>query len=629
MAERERTPDFERDLASFHERLRGLRQDQHPSGSGATDAFAQLELAAETLRAMHAEFRARDSELAERYAAGDRDRQTMRSVFRDLPVPAVLLDIDGRIRRLNQRFSDLLGVSGDYATGKAIAAFLDVSNRSAVRSLISGVARDGVPASIDSLLIRPAAPALTRLSFSRLQLATDPAPLVVAVAQPPEGARPAVCAGEREPEPKTVHALARRADLMLELTAILLDELGGSEAATVQRVGRLLCSAVADWVLVDLRRDGATTRALVCGPAGERADRLSQALERGPVDSSTVPNAVIESGSTVLHSYLDDPELLGRDERNVPFLSALGANSLLSVPVTDGSSVLGAITMVRRASPFGLTDQATLEDIAGLLGRGLLSYRRWAPHPTAESTYAYGFLPGSLPSVPGIDIAWFHRSGDDGGELAPYLDLVNRWNGLGLSLGSTVGSNAPARAGTVRHWSRLLASSTGDPASVLQQLDDGLRRLHPGEPSIAAAVLELRPTDGGQAARLASAGHRSSITVRVDGRIQRTDGGGTPLNDGVPPTVHEDVTVLQPGDLLLLYTNELPEVTNSAGETFYGSGELSDVLARVAGRSARAQIDAVTAALTTFADQGIAQDVLAAAIRVDPRRPAAEQAASA
>lgn len=640
MTEAEPTGDFDRVMAAFHSRLEQLRTTYDVATEGSVaSALLELELAAEQLRQSHDGLTARTAELEQRHAAADRDRHLMRSVFRDFPKACLLLDRDGRVRRVNQRATELLGVSSDYLSGKALVVFVEVAERTTFRARFGVVLRRQEEQSFGTVLLRRGVAVPTRLQLSPVRVPNDPRPLIAVVAEPlhPQAGAEQSTAGSDDvpalptpsepvaehqvtgPDSDVIRSLTRRGDLISDLTRVLLDETGASEPVLVQRAGSLLCTDTADWAVIDLIRDGVPTRAVVCASAAEEDALLAQVIERADVSAAPLPCAVMNGEGAQLHPHVEDTTLLGSDDRSLPLLSALGAHTLLCVPVVAGGEPIGAITLLRTRSceSFGLLEQAALEGVGDLLGRSLRRTPRW-PRAGRGSVVAAPFLPHRLVSAPEIDVAWLHRPAwQPGTGAAPFLDFYDLPDGWGAALGSVAdsGPRSQAYVAMIRQWALLAASPGTYPSDVLRQLDEGLRRLHSGDQTVSAAVLLLSPQPDGLHVRLASAGHRSSMTVRADGRVQRTDGGGLPLNGPGGPITHEDVDLLSRGDALVLFTNELPEVTNERGETFAASGVLANTLARTSGQPTQQIMDALNDELSAFAPHGLDVDVVVVGIR--------------
>lgn len=629
---------FDADLAVLVTRLAELRE------SSPSDAerlmLPELESAVERLREVSTGLTAKGDEIVRRQVAGDRERSLLKSVFRDLPLAVLLLDRDGRVRRANNRAHGLLDVSADYVSGQPFVVFLTAADRNLFRMRLSVLHRSGADQSLAVTLARRGQPVPARLTLTCVDQPGDPRPVVAVIAVPTAGQPSAAGQGALEmtraealltavaPDPTPsvgtpadppsdeIRAAARGGDIIREVTRILLEERNTTDAVVLQRVGTRLANRFAGWVVVDMLRGDAAvpTRAVVVPPAAERESGLAKSMERADAGAAPLPARVMTTGASVLHPHLDDLSVLGVDERGVAFLGAMGAHSLLCIPVRRSGRVVGTVTLARTGSsePFRLTDQAAAEEVADLLGYAVL--RQPESTDPAAHQLAEPFLPQRILSAPELDVAWLHLPGRGG--ASPFLDFYDLPGGWGATLGSVPVGGAAARAhvAMVRQWALLLGSDNVVPSGVLDELDDGLRRLRLTDLAVSAAVLALerRPRQLGVA--MASAGHRSSLCVRVDGRVQRTDGGGLALNSPGGYDTHADTDELNPGDALVLYSNELAEVADAAGETFAGSGELTNCLARVAGQTARRMVDTLAAGLTEFAPAGGPADAVVAVV---------------
>jgi phosphoserine phosphatase RsbU/P len=98
----------------------------------------------------------------------------------------------------------------------------------------------------------------------------------------------------------------------------------------------------------------------------------------------------------------------------------------------------------------------------------------------------------------------------------------------------------------------------------------------------------------------ANAGHNPPFLVRAGGGVEQLEGGGPPL--GILPMASYEAcrARLEPGDLLVLYTDGVTEAMNGADEEF-GEERLAEVLAANREQSAAAVIQAVNTAVTSFA----------------------------
>ena len=164
-------------------------------------------------------------------------------------------------------------------------------------------------------------------------------------------------------------------DLLSQVTRLLLDEQSLSEPVTLHRVAWLLQADAAEWVIIDLVRGAGITRAVVAGPdlppqplvAGERA-------EPAPLHTQ-----VLASGRAVLQPVIEDENALGLATTGSPVLTALGAGSVLCVPMRANGTTAGVLTMVRppERRSFSLSDQRIFEEIGELLALALHNGRRY------------------------------------------------------------------------------------------------------------------------------------------------------------------------------------------------------------------------------------------------------------
>ncbi|RCV51624.1 GAF domain-containing protein [Marinitenerispora sediminis] len=392
MPERDDLADLEREIAELGERAAALRaaHTAYPGDAAGTAeaALAELGFAEQLLGEVRERLAAEAADTgaaAPRRPAADDERAVLRTVFTELSVPVVLLDHEGYIRRINAIGAERLGSTSGYLTGKPFSIFVDLRRRAAMRSWLAAVLRGGEPASFDSRLARRGWAEDIHLTLSRLDVPTEANPLVLVVMSPPlrdsgdEGPAPL----EPEVEDQVVVLAARRLDVLTRMTRLLLRSAGPGGAGrplALDDAAALLADSYADLVIVDVcdlpNDPRGTRRAVVAGPRGDSDRALVAALD--PL-ASEVPGDVLTSGQSVLHQLIEDEGLLGRSGDGVPILSALGAGSLLSVPLRGSRGVRGALTLLRRSNrgSFRLADLGLIEEIGEHIGLAL------PPPPTA------------------------------------------------------------------------------------------------------------------------------------------------------------------------------------------------------------------------------------------------------
>jgi hypothetical protein len=146
-------------------------------------------------------------------------------------------------------------------------------------------------------------------------------------------------------------------------------------------------------------------------------------------------------------------------------------------------------------------------------------------------------LPHDLPAVPGYGFAHSYRTANEVG--GDYYDVMALPDGrLALVVGD--------------------ASGHGMASGLVMAIAN----------AILKTALDLDPATGEM--EYASAGHPYPLLRRAGGRIEELGNGGFPLGIRDPlPLVTRHVT-LEPGDLLVLYTDGLPEAVDSLGKTAFG-----------------------------------------------------------
>ncbi|WP_285758788.1 GAF domain-containing protein [Nocardiopsis ansamitocini] len=379
----ENLADLERAITELSERVEALRTTHttYPDDAAGTAGAALAELG-------FAERLLRDcgSQLATLTGAGrnrrgtqhDDERVVLRAVFNELSIPVVLLDHLGYIRRINTIGAQHLGSSPGYLTGKPLSIFVDLRRRAAMRSWLATVLQGGEPASFDSRLARRGWAEDVHLTLSRLDVPTEPHPLVLVAMSPPLATSTAVGPAplEAEVEDQVVVLAARRLDVLTRMTRLLLRSAGpGGEGRplALDDAAALLADSYADWVVIDvcdLPDPDLARRAVVAGPEEGPQNKLVRSLD--PM-AAEIPREVLARGDSILSQLIEDEAMLGLDGDGVPVLSTLGAGSLLSVPLRGSRGVRGALTLIRRSNrgSFRLADLGLIEEIGEHIGLAL------------------------------------------------------------------------------------------------------------------------------------------------------------------------------------------------------------------------------------------------------------------
>jgi PAS domain S-box-containing protein len=531
-----------------------------------------------------------------------REHKLLRQVFRTLPVPLVIIDAAGVIRRINNETARLLGSPSGYLVGRAFPMLVETARRAAFRAEMSAALRredaDEIPVTFETRLIHQGLTHPVRMTISRLRLPGEPQEMLAGVILPAEGSLP-----ERQinpsntgphtpggPDEAVILAAARRHELLSQGTRLLLDEESLNEPVALLRVARLLAAETADWVIADVFRDGALYRGAVIGPSDQPVAPLQRALEAADPAAAPVLAHVLETRGGVVHEMISDDTLLGEG-----MLPSLDAGSLLSVPIGPvgaDAGIDGVLTLVRLRDrpPFSLADLGLLEEIGTHLGLAMRAQRSFQRRSQAADTLQLGVLPRHLPDIPGFESAAIYQRGSGlraiGGE---FYDVFPIGRGWGFVIGSAAGRGDEAAAVTamVRNGLRVLSAYEKDPGEALRKVNDALVAQRTGMFVMAAAGFVR-----GRKVRLASAGHHPAALLQPDGSVRYSGGGGVPLGfeEGAIPAAEE--IPLAAGDTLLLYSDGLVGARSPAGES-YGEDRLTEVLARCAGQPPGAVVKAI------------------------------------
>jgi phosphoserine phosphatase RsbU/P len=573
---------------------------------------------------------ARDGRTAGEDLAGDRaggahaERRLLQAVFQQAPVPLFLLGLDGTVRRANSAAGQLVGSGPGYPTGKPFTAFVDLPFRAAVQSQVAAVIRTGEPRTLRCGVLTVDGAAEREVTVSPVRARGDSGQLVVTVGAPgapgpgPEP-DPADSAGRESPPPDgALRAVTRRVDLVTAASRILLENVGRSESATMQRFARLLARELAAWLILDVERHQRLRRQLAVGPEDQPSDDLARAVAAVDPSPGSAACQAYESGSSLLLAHAEDPGILGEGPDGVPLLMQLGATSVLCVPLSDGEHSYGALTLARLAGHghFGMADVGLVEELGEQLALAVRADRMLRDRTEIAEALQSSLLPRHPRQIPGVEVAAGHlpatRARDAGGD---FYDIYPARSGWGVSIGDVCGRGEDAAAVTAaaRHAIRVLAHWDRDPAGVLCRANEIMMEEEFGGRFVTASVGHLEWRDGRLRVVLASAGHPWPVLARPDGRTQVLPGGGLPLGifaDAEPATQEID---LDPGDLLFFFSDGL--ISACSPDMAYFEDHITDELAALGGEPAARVVSRMRDMVLAFCGGQLRDDVTMLALR--------------
>jgi len=200
------------------------------------------------------------------------------------------------------------------------------------------------------------------------------------------------------------------------------------------------------------------------------------------------------------------------------------------------------------------------------------------------------FLPSDAPVLPGLELAGYNAAcrtvGGDYYDFLPYAD-----NRVGIMIGDVAGKGMPAALMMTSLQAKVqaLAEMPGDPATVVARLNRSLAATCPRN-RFVTFFFSIIDASSGEIA-FCNAGHNPPLLVRADGHIERLEGGGPVLGILPAMTYERQESRMEPGDVLVLYSDGVTEAANLAGEEF--EDRLPELAVRLRDRSAAEIVQAV------------------------------------
>ena len=363
------------------------------------------------------------------------------------------------------------------------------------------------------------------------------------------------------------------------------------------------------------------------------------AFERFPMPRNTAVFDPTFQGAGVVRS--GDITADARYGRNDPYHGMpeghLPVRSYLAVPVKarDGEVLGGLFFGHERTGVFDEDAERLVVAVSALAAVAIENARLHdaARHELEASRRAYlerdhvarvlqeSLLPPRLPEVAGLDLAARYTPGEGivGGD---FYDMFAIGRGVyGAAIGDVQGKDARAAGMTnvVRHSLRS-GAQTSDPRDSLAIVNRiVLQEQEPSDPRFSSATLVRLERDGdGFAVQLCSAGHPPALVVRAGGEVEECHAPGTLLGITDDPELGLATTRLDPGDMLVLYTDGLIEA-RSAGIGILGEERVRELLAAGAGATTDVLASRLVELAAGYSEVRRRDDLALLLARVTPR----------
>lgn len=300
--------------------------------------------------------------------------------------------------------------------------------------------------------------------------------------------------------------------------------------------------------------------------------------------SSTIINEAMKSARAILSS-----DAL-KDFSKAESLHGLKITSVMCAPLVghEGHS-LGVIQVDTRDARHQFS-QDDLDVLASVAAQAALAVENARLHDSVikkrdfekELQFAnqvqLGFLPTERPTVPNYEFHDFYEAAHRvGGDFFDYISLPD--GRLAMSVGDVAGKGVPAALLMARMYSsarsELLSKPT--PAKAIEGLNASLVNVGLGHRFVTFVVAVLDPRTN--CVTFINAGHLPPLRRNRAGKVDKLaeEEAGLPL--GIKPdTEYIECTVqLDPGDMVLLFTDGVTEAMNPANE-MYGKFRLQPFL---------------------------------------------------
>ncbi|MEO7944355.1 MAG: PP2C family protein-serine/threonine phosphatase, partial [Marmoricola sp.] len=227
-------------------------------------------------------------------------------------------------------------------------------------------------------------------------------------------------------------------------------------------------------------------------------------------------------------------------------------------------------------------------------------------------------VPAELPEVPGTEVMGRYEPAGDGQEIGgDFFDVFPLDDGVwGVVLGDVSGKGAEAATVTAfaRYTLRALASPHHPPSRTLGDLNGRLLAATELERHCTLIYALVRPREGLVEVTLCLAGHHPPLVSRRSGVVEPVGELGTALGLLEQVQLHDTFVVLEPGDLVCLFTDGLVEAMRD-GDLF-GPERVTGILDRLLGRSLEEIAAELVEAPRRFHGPELADDLAVLLLRV-------------
>jgi sigma-B regulation protein RsbU (phosphoserine phosphatase) len=329
--------------------------------------------------------------------------------------------------------------------------------------------------------------------------------------------------------------------------------------------------------------------------------------------TSAVDNVFRLSDSILGWMYLHKQALVVNDPKTderfkrVPWDEAI--RSIMCVPLLVKSNLTGLITIYNKKVGPGFTedDQRLLTIIAAQSAQLIENAKLYQEslklaQVREQQKNAYeiqrNLLPSSNPEVDGYDIAGASTPAQTvGGDYFDFIKMIgDRW---GVCLGDVSGKGIPA-ALLMANLQATLRGQVFSDVTVDELVDRSNKMMYANMDDERFVTLFYGRIDP-QSHELSycNAGHEPPLLFTTDGELTRLATTGIALGVLDAAIYKEQSITMRPGDLLVIYSDGVPDATNASNEMF-GSERFESVIREHRDKPAAELTESITKAVREF-----------------------------
>lgn len=288
----------------------------------------------------------------------------------------------------------------------------------------------------------------------------------------------------------------------------------------------------------------------------------------------------------------------------------LGIKHGAALPLIANADLVGAMIIgVPQASEMpegrslsilvGIAQQTALAVDNARLSREAMARQRLEQELSLARDIQTSFLPRELPRVPGwgVACAW-EAARQVGGDFYDVVPLPDGRFGLVIADVADKGVPAALFMALSRTLMRAVAFTGRAPADALSRVNELILSDSRSDLFVTMFYAVWNPMTGELV--YANAGHNSPMLVRAGGSLVELQSRGIALGVVEHIAPEASATHLQPGDVLLMYTDGITDALNNLDQEF-GVARLKHVLTESRGLPADGVVDRVMSAVREFA----------------------------